>query len=264
MGRKTEENVALVAFVAALLLHVGVGFGLSRLPPLPTSKPSIVEVDVRKNLPEPAKITPPEPPKPPEPEPPRPKVVMKQKIAPPPIPPPTPPPNATPPKEPPKEEVKPVFGVKMESTTEGDSSFSVPVGNTTMIDPSKSAPHTGKAVAPLPSAPAPGGKADYKPVSELYIKSMPDIDSDACGKTITYPAEAEQLGIEGDVKLKVALDEKGHVHDIKVISGLGHGLDEAAMFALRHRCKFSPAVATDGKPVPYVIPAYVFHFEIPR
>ena len=69
------------------------------------------------------------------------------------------------------------------------------------------------------------------------------------GDTIQYPAEAEQLGIEGDVKLRVELDERGKVHGIKVTSGLGHGLDQAAVFALTHRCKFTPAIATDGKPV---------------
>jgi len=177
-------------------------------------------------------------------------------------PPPTPPPpNAKPPPEPPKEPPKPVFGVTMSSTTEGDSSMAVPVGNTTMIDPAKSG--KGPAV-PLPAAPPPPPKPSYQPVSELYIKKMPDIDSDACGRTIQYPAEAEQLGVEGDVKLRVELDDKGHVHGIKVLSGLGHGLDQAAVYALTHRCKFTPAIATDGKPVAYVIPSYVFHFEIPR
>ena len=54
------------------------------------------------------------------------------------------------------------------------------------------------------------------------------------------------------------------MHDIKVLSGLGHGLDQAAMYALKNRCRFTPAIATDGKAVPYVIPSYTFHFEIPR
>ena len=258
------SKVDLITGVAALATHVGIAYGLSRMPVRETIKPTVVEVDVKKITPPPPKITPPEPPKPPEPEPPR-KVVMKQKNLPPPPPTAAPPPNATPPKEPPKEPPKPVFGVTMESTTEGDSSFSVPVGNTTMIDPSKSGKHDGKAL-PLPAAPAAPAKPaeTYKPVSELYIKTMPDIDGEACAKTIQYPSDAEQLGIEGDVKLRVSLDEKGKVHDIKVLSGLGHGLDEAAVFALRHKCKFTPAFATDGKPAAYIIPAYVFHFEIPR
>jgi TonB family protein len=130
-----------------------------------------------------------------------------------------------------------------------------------MIDPAKSG--KGPAV-PLPAAPAGPPKPEYKPVSELYIKSMPEIDSDACGRTVVYPAEAEQLGIEGTVHLRIELDDKGHVHGIKVTSGLGHGLDEAAKFALTHRCKFSPAVGTDGKPVSFVINDYRFNFEIPH
>jgi protein TonB len=231
---------------------------LTRLPQTPPYKPSVVEVDMRKPpAPPPPKIEAPPPPKPPEP-PPR-KVVPIKKAAPPP--PQAPPPNAEPPKEPPKDPPKPVFGVTMSSTTEGDSSFSVPVGNTTMIDPKKSG--KGPAV-PLPAAPAAPAKPEYKPVSELYIKSMPDIDSEACGKSVQYPAEAEQLGIEGTVHLRIELDEKGKVHGLKVTSGLGHGLDDAAKYALTHRCKFSPAVATDGKAVPYVINDYKFNFEIPR
>ena len=196
---------------------------------------------------------------PPPPPPERKAIPKKIKVV---EPPPTPPPpNAKPPPEPPKEPPKPVFGVTMSSTTEGDSSVSVPVGNTTMIDPAKSG--KGPAV-PLPTAPPAPPKPSYAPVSELYIKTRPDIDGEACGRSVPYPAEAEQLGVEGDVKLRVELDEKGHVHGIKVLSGLGHGLDQAATFALTHRCKFTPAIATDGKPVAYVIPSYVFHFELPR
>lgn len=245
----------LVAVVAALAAHAGIAYGLAHVPQRPENRPSWVEMEVHHRVPPP----PPKVELPPPPPPERKVIPKKIKIVePPPV---APPPNAEPPKEPPKEPVKPVFGVTMSSTTEGDSSIAVPVGNTTMIDPSKSG--KGPAV-PLPAAPPPQAKPEYKPVSELYIKKMPDIDSDACGRTIQYPAEAEQLGVEGDVKLRVELDDKGHVHGIKVLNGLGHGLDQAAVYALTHRCKFTPAIATDGKPVAYIIPNYTFHFEIPR
>lgn len=242
------ERSDIVAGVIALAAHAGLAYGLAHVRQRPPIRPSWVEVDVRKKVPPPPppKI---EPPKPPEPK----KVVHK-------APPPPPPPNAKPP-EPPKEPPKPVFGVTMSSTAEGDSSISVPVGNTTMIDPAKSAKGP---VVPLPAAPPPPPKPSYQPVSELYVKTMPEIDTDACGKSIPYPAEAEQMGVEGDVKVRVELDDKGHVHGVKVLSGPGHGLNEAAAWALAHKCKFSPAIATDGKPVAYVIPSYVFHFEIPR
>jgi tol-pal system protein YbgF len=92
---------------------------------------------------------------------------------------------------------------------------------------------------------------------------MPDVDADVCLRSVDYPADALKLGIEGDLTLRVELDETGHVHGARVVSGLGHGLDDAAIFALTHKCKFTPAIAKDGTPVAYVIPRFVVHFEIP-
>lgn len=247
----------IVAVVSAIGLHLGIAYGLLHIRERPPHTPTWLEVEMRKKVPPPPKLTQPTPP---PPEPPKKVVERIKKIAPPPE---APPPNKTPPPEPPKESPKPIFGVSMDSVADGDSNVAVPVGNTTMIDPKKS----GKGpIVPLPAAPAAPPKPSYQPVSELYIKTMPDIDNEACGKSVQYPAEAEQLAVEGDVKLRVELDEKGHVHAIKVLSGLGHGLDQAAVYAMTHsrQCQFKPAVATDGKAVPFVIPNYVFHFEIPR
>lgn len=123
----------------------------------------------------------------------------------------------------------------------------------------------GPESVPPPSLPAaaPRKGPTYQPVSEQSIKKMPDIDSDACGRSIRYPAEAMRLGIEGDVILRVELEDTGRVHGIRVLSGLGHGLDEAAVFALTRECNFTPAIDKSGAPVAYVIPRYVFHFEAP-
>ncbi len=147
----------------------------------------------------------------------------------------------------------------MESTTAGDASMSVPVGNTTALDPRDSAPRRGP-VRPL----APSAGAGVDPGGDLAIRSMPDIDADACGRTVAYPKEAAALAIEGTVKLRVALDEQGRVVDVKVLSGLGHGLDQAAVDAIEHHCRFTPAIAHDGQPIAFVIAPYFFHFEIPR
>jgi protein TonB len=256
----------LITFTAGLALHLGLAYLFLRLPPRARHTSSILQVEVRRPPPPPPQpqLTPPEPPKPPPPpEPPR-RIIAKHKfVQPPPV---TPRPNAEPPKEPPKTPPTPVFGVTMDSVTDAPSSFSVPVGNTTMIDPAKSGKHDGP-IAPLP--PSPEGtptEHPYKPVSALQVKTMPVIDADECGRGVPYPDKARQQGIEGDVILRVSLDEKGHVHAVKVVTGLGYGLDEAAMHALRTspRCKFSPAIANDGQPVAYVIPAYTFHFELPR
>lgn len=259
------EQADLVAGVCALAVHFAIATGLYFVHPLPSRASSTVEVDVRRRVPPPPRIeTPPPPPPPKIEEPPPRKVVQKIKAAePPPLKQWTPPPNTTPPKDPPKDPPKPVFGLSNESTV-GESSVAMPTGNTTMIDPSKSAKHSG-VVQPLPAAPVVAQpKDEYKPVSDLYIKKMPEIDDDACGRSIEYPREAEQLGIEGVVKLRVELDERGKVHAIRVTAGLGHGLDQAAIYALKYKCRFTPAIATDGKPVPYIISEYRFNFEIPR
>jgi TonB family protein len=247
----------LVAVIVAVLAHAGIGWALMHAPPRSPHQPKVVEVEVRKPPPEAPKLTPPPEPEKPPPEPK--KVVMRPKAPPTPT---APPPNVTPPPEPPKE-VKPVFGLSDDSTV-SDSTFAVPTGNTTMIDPAKSGKHEGKP-APLPAAPAGPPQPIYKPVSELYIKQMPDIDTETCGRSIKYPQEAEQLGVEGSVKLHIELDEKGGVHSIRVTRGLGHGLDQVALHAMRNarECRFRPAIDRDGKPVPYALD-YTFNFEIPR
>ena len=43
-----------------------------------------------------------------------------------------------------------------------------------------------------------------------------------------YPKEAKEQGIEGKV-MEILVDEKGAVRKVTLISGLGYGLDEAAM-----------------------------------
>ena len=57
---------------------------------------------------------------------------------------------------------------------------------------------------------------------------------------------------------------RGHVSSARVLRGLGYGLDQAAVEALTHRCHFTPAIANDGRPVPFVIESYTFDFELPR
>lgn len=254
--RRTRDLITLTGAVA---LHAGLAFLLFRTPAPKQRGPQVLELVVKRPPPPPAPpLTPPAPSRP-IPEPPR-KVIPKRRavVTPPPV---TPPPNAVRLKEPPLEPPKPVFGVTMDSVSDGASSFSVPVGNTVMIDPATSGRPTGP-IAPLPPAPPP--ERPYKPVSALYIKTMPDIDAEECGRGIPYPQQARDLGIQGDVILRIELDEKGHVHGAKVLTGLGYGLDQAAIHALKFKCKFTPAIASDGSPASYVIPSYTFHFELPR
>lgn len=243
----TRADLASAAL--ALAAHAAMGYALLRAPLRPPGRPSLVEVEIRTPAPAP-EVSGPAPPEPPHPRAPPTRALPSI----------SPPPSHAPPQRAEAKPSPPVFGFTMESTTEGESSMSVPIGNTVAVDPNRSAPHGGP-VAPLPATR--GGQTDGDP-GALAIRTMPDIDAEACGRTISYPKEAEALGIQGSVRLRVSLDEKGKVVEVKVLSGLGHGLDRVAVDAIEHKCKFTPAIANDGRPVPYVIDPYVFHFEIPR
>lgn len=149
----------------------------------------------------------------------------------------------------------PVFGLSAEALTVQDAAVAVPA-----TDPTPAAVR-GPAAAPGSAGQESSGSALS---GDHAILRPPSVDAKACGHTIAYPSEAEQLGIEGDVTLRLSVDERGRVREARVLSGPGHGLDDAARHALQDLCQFTPAIATDGHPVPYVIRAYVFHFEIPR
>jgi len=64
-----------------------------------------------------------------------------------------------------------------------------------------------------------------------------------------YTAEGRNLRLEGDVTLDVVFLASGHVQVNRVISGLGHGLDESASKAAQ-QIKFKPALR-EGQPVDY-------------
>lgn len=67
------------------------------------------------------------------------------------------------------------------------------------------------------------------------------------GVTPSYPQAARDGGIEGTVVLALTIGADGRVHEARVLRGLGHGLDEAAIAAAR-RTRWSPATS-DGRAV---------------
>jgi TonB family protein len=64
-----------------------------------------------------------------------------------------------------------------------------------------------------------------------------------------YTAEGRSMRLEGDVTLDVVFLANGHVQVNRVVSGLGHGLDESASKAAQ-QIKFKPALR-EGQPVDY-------------
>ncbi len=62
----------------------------------------------------------------------------------------------------------------------------------------------------------------------------------------TYTDAARAAGISGKVRVEITVDEQGRVVGVRVIQGLGYGLDESALAAAR-ALTFEPAVRC-GKP----------------
>ena len=64
--------------------------------------------------------------------------------------------------------------------------------------------------------------------------------------TPIYTEEARSKKIEGEVLLEVVLEATGKIRVLKVVRGLGHGLDDAAVRAAE-QIRFKPAMR-DGQP----------------
>lgn len=63
----------------------------------------------------------------------------------------------------------------------------------------------------------------------------------------SYSNAARAANVEGKVRVRVHIDESGRVTGVELVSGLGHGLDEAALASAR-AARFAPATRC-GKPV---------------
>ena len=64
--------------------------------------------------------------------------------------------------------------------------------------------------------------------------------------TPVYTQEARSLRIEGEVLLEVVLEASGNLRVVRVVRGLGHGLDDNAVKAAE-QIHFKPAMR-DGQP----------------
>lgn len=91
------------------------------------------------------------------------------------------------------------------------------------------------------SAPTPVARVQQPATTPIVVLAKP---------LPTYTAEARQLKIQGDVTLQVRFEATGQVEVLRVINGLGHGLDEQAKIAAE-RIRFKPATR-DGRAVDQV------------
>ena len=101
------------------------------------------------------------------------------------------------------------------------------------------------------------GFGDTAAVSPSQLRSKPADESSAklvpaeviSKPTPAYTTEARNLRIEGEVVLEVVFEASGKLRIVRVVQGLGHGLDESAVHAAE-QIRFKPA-KRDGQPSDY-------------
>jgi len=131
----------------------------------------------------------------------------------------------------------------------------------------------GSGMTPPPSAVKnPGGTgsgegtgpAANAPTTVAAIKTLAKVRGDygyfSLGKD--YPPEAKQLGIEGDIKVRLVVGANGKVTAAVLLNRLGHGLDEIAL-TRAHQIEFEPARDTNDQPVSSVV-VWTFHMTLPQ
>jgi protein TonB len=77
-----------------------------------------------------------------------------------------------------------------------------------------------------------------------------------------YPSEARALGIEGAIRVRLVVDERGKVKSQMLLNRLGHGLDELALKRAAE-IEFEPARDTDDRPVTSVV-VWTFTMTLPK
>ena len=120
-----------------------------------------------------------------------------------------------------------------------------PVGPTTVDGPKPTAP-----VLEPERVDPPAIVADVAPTAEIYryVEQMPELPGGggvaaivaAIQKAARYPSTAMREGIEGKVYVSFTVNSKGEVVDVKMVKGLGYGLDEEAMRAIKTLPRFIP------------------------
>ena len=125
------------------------------------------------------------------------------------------------------------FGLSLSGAT-GGPGLGVPIGQSRA--PSRFAPV--EKVVRRPQTALTKADACEETASKPKPKVVP---------TPAYTETGRAAGVEGKVRVEVTVDEQGRVVAVRVLQGLGYGLDEAALDAAR-RATFEPATRC-GKPV---------------
>lgn len=179
------------------------------------------------------------------------------------------PPQAPHPSEKPKVvdlTARPVGGLSPDSFGDGGDGPAMPGGNTTLADPNLPRPRkiprrAWSAPPPRPVVEPPRPRPRPRPRARKVVK-VKTLPRPVRVPRLAYPERARRRGIEGTVKLEVTVGKDGRVIKVKLIKGVGYGLDQVAVRALK-KARFKPAVGSDGKPMVYTI-RYRYTFRLER
>lgn len=131
----------------------------------------------------------------------------------------------------------PDFGVSLSGGVDGPG-FAMPSGGSTRPGPRTAPTPTKSAPKQLSAAAAPAVvDGCEEPAAKPKPRSVPQPG---------YTDAARAAMVEGKVRVQLTVDETGRVLSVKLLQGLGYGLDEAALAAAR-QAEFEPAVRC-GKP----------------
>jgi protein TonB len=126
----------------------------------------------------------------------------------------------------------PDFGVALSGGVEG-AGMALPAGTPRAASAARGAPTVRK----LGPAAQPTSLGCEEPLVKPRPKSVPQPG---------YTEQARAAGIEGRVRVQLTVDETGRVVNVRLLQGLGYGLDEAALAAAR-TASFEPG-SRCGKP----------------
>ncbi|HXK16595.1 MAG TPA: TonB family protein [Polyangiaceae bacterium] len=224
-----NSRTTFIAF--SFVVHGAFAFGIGELDVKKSHAATAIQIAQTKKVaqkPPPAKVEPPSR----KPEPPS----REKRAAAPKAPAEAPPPPSDLPPSPAAPNDLPDFGVALSGGVDG-TGIALPVGGS-----ARSGAH---AAQPTKAAPkrllAAAATAGLDPCEDPPAKPKP--------RSVPQPAGTEAAraaGIEGKVRVQLTVDESGRVVDVKLLQGLGYGLDEAALAAAR-QAEFEPAVRC-GKP----------------
>ena len=171
-------------------------------------------------------------------------------------PPPPEPPKPVPPKEVKLVKEKPI--VKPKPTPVLVAQAPVVAPSEPVAPPAPPEPVKEEPAPPVPAAPAPEPVKESKPAAPVQMSEL----SVGCSSRPepSYPAASRRTGEQGSVKLRVELDEEGHISSVKVVESSGHPrLDNAGVNTIKNwKCE---AATRDGKPA-RAIATQVFDFKL--